>query len=73
MRNRKPRRPATTSVHSIRTSEALWAKAKKRADGEGVPMNQIVVQILEGYAAGELHLPRIVKDYSQSVSPKKSA
>lgn len=66
MNKKKKRRPATTSVHSIRTTEELWEKAKNRADREGVPMNRVIVLIMEGYAEGELHLPRIVKDYSAS-------
>jgi hypothetical protein len=48
---------AKTKPHSIRTTESLWLSAKRRADGEGYKINFVVIELLEGYAAGALKLP----------------
>lgn len=58
-------RPRTnrTSAHSVRTTDDLWARAKKRAEGEGVTLNHVMNEILEGYARGMINLPKVVKQY----------
>lgn len=63
-------RPRTgrTSAHSVRTTDELWEKAKKRAVDEGVTLNFVVNEILEGYARGLVNLPKTVKQY-QTVAP----
>lgn len=60
---RKERKAPTTSVHSIRTTDELWERAKERAIEEGVTMSYVMNSILEGYADRQLNLPQIIKKY----------
>lgn len=52
-----------TASHSVRTTDALWLKAKRRATFEGVTMNHVISEFLEGYANGRINLPTVVKTY----------
>ncbi len=49
---------ARTSSHSVRASDELWLRARKRADAEGVSLNFVLNEILEGYARGMVNLPK---------------
>lgn len=53
-------------VHSVRTTDALWASAKRRADDEGLTMNDVVTAILQGYSRGLMDLPRVTKSFVQT-------
>jgi hypothetical protein len=58
------RNPATVgTVHSIRCTDELWTNAKARADREGVTMNYVITEIMEGYARGLMDLPVITKTF----------
>jgi hypothetical protein len=46
------------SLHSIRCNDEAWAAAKERAHSEGFPINRVLEEFLEGYAKGDLSLPR---------------
>lgn len=52
------------SAHSVRTTDERWAAAKRRADMEGVTMNAVIEEILEGYGRGLINLPRVTKTYA---------
>lgn len=62
------KRPAKTAAHSIRSDEVMWAKAKRRADSEGHTMNHVLNELLEGYAIGVMHLPKLSKQYTTTKS-----
>lgn len=55
-----------TSTHSIRCTEELWTAARRRANKEGVTMNHVMTEILEGYATGRVDLPTVTKVYAQT-------
>jgi hypothetical protein len=65
--------PASRNVakasHSIRTTDELWAAAKRRADSEGTTMNTVINEIMEGYARGYIDLPKITKSYKKTAVP----
>jgi hypothetical protein len=62
-------KPATrgrkTKPHSVRTTDELWATAKKRAEFEGVTMSHVINELLEGWAHGLLDLPTVTKEYNK--------
>jgi hypothetical protein len=45
--------------HSVRVSDDLWASANRRCQLEGTTMNNMINQIMEGYARGLLNLPKV--------------
>jgi len=49
---------ATTTSHSVRTTESLWLSAKRRADSEGVSMGHMVTELMDGYSRGLVTLPK---------------
>ena len=59
----------TSEVHSVRTPNDIWDKAKRRAQHEGVTMNYVLASILEGYANGLMDLPRVQKHYEPTRTP----
>lgn len=61
-------RSKTSAVHSVRCTDELWTRAKRRADHEGVSMNFVVSQILEGYAAGLMDLPTVSMEFTPTKS-----
>jgi len=61
-----------TSVHGVRTPDEIWAKAKQRAASEGVVLNHVINEILEGYGRGLINPPKIVKQYSRPTPPVKA-
>jgi hypothetical protein len=48
----------------VRTSDELWAAARRRAESEGMTINGVVEELLEGYARGLLNLPKVTKTYA---------
>ena len=46
-------------VRSIRVEDEIWEKAQRRAQFEGVAMTHVVGMLIEGYATGQLHLPKV--------------
>lgn len=68
------RRRVPSSTHSVRAPEDVWRAAKARGIEEGVRMNTIIVELLEGYGRGLIHLPRVTKTYlPQSGATRKPA
>ncbi len=65
---RKPvRRPAGSDnnpVRSVRVSDELWERAKRRAAYDGVTMSHVLLMIVEGYANGLLNLPKVQVIYA---------
>lgn len=59
------------SVRSVRTDDASWLAARSRAEKEGLSMSHIVNELVDGYARGEFHMPKPLKDYSGTVTPPK--
>lgn len=54
---------SSSANHSVRCSDQTWEAAKQRAESEGWAMNRAVTELLEGYAAGKVKLPKIVRVY----------
>lgn len=54
-----PSTNATSASHSVRTTDELWEMARQRAAKDGVSLNYVINEILEGYARGMLNLPRV--------------
>jgi len=54
------RRPPTTT-RSIRCTPESWRKAQIRADKEGVTLTHVLREFVEGYANGQLDLPKVIK------------
>lgn len=48
----------TTSSHSLRTPNDLWARATARARRDNLPINRVLIELLEGYARGIYRLPK---------------
>jgi hypothetical protein len=68
--HRRPRRPPGTTedpVRSVRISDEVWAGVRTRAQREGVTMSYVLLSIAEGYAAGEVDLPQVVRSYRSAV------
>lgn len=61
---KKARKPAT-SVRSVRVPDHIWKTARERAEEEGVTVNFVLGQMLEGYARGLLNLPTVTKTFAQ--------
>lgn len=68
MTKNKARKTPPTTTRSIRCSPEAWRKAQIRADKEGVTLTHVLREFVEGYANGELNLPKVVKVYN---SPSK--
>lgn len=56
--------------HSIRTTNALWAAAKRAAATDGLTMNEVIERILDGYSRGLMDLPKVTKQF---VATKKAS
>jgi hypothetical protein len=67
-RGRRPFGSEKIPVRSVRVSDAIWEKAKRRASYEGVNMSHVIHAIIEGYAEGLVNLPRVQVTYRQSVT-----
>ena len=53
------RTSARNASHSVRTTDDRWNKAKARADREGVSLNFVLNELLDGYGMGLLNLPKV--------------
>jgi len=51
------------SNHSMRVEDRVWEAADKRAKRDGTNLNAALGELLEGYAHGYIHLPKITKSY----------
>lgn len=48
----------TTASHSLRAPNDVWAGATLRAEREGVAINRVIIELLEGYRRGIFKLPK---------------
>jgi hypothetical protein len=64
MASRQPSANSAKASHSVRTTDALWAAAKRRTDEEGTTMNAMINDLMEGYSKGLINLPRVTKTYT---------
>lgn len=48
----------TTGSHSVRTPNDTWARSTARAVREGLTINRVIIELLEGYARGIYRLPK---------------
>lgn len=51
-------------VRSVRVEDDIWEKAQRRAEFDGVAMTHVVGMLIEGYATGQLKLPKVQLVYS---------
>jgi hypothetical protein len=64
-----PRRSVNrTKLTSMRTTPLIFDRAKRRADHEGVAMNTVLEELLEGYGLGLIDLPKVTKTYAQKAT-----
>jgi hypothetical protein len=62
---KKATRKPATSVRSVRVRDDIWQAARKRATREGVTVNYVLGQLLEGYSRDLLDLPTVTKTYAK--------
>jgi hypothetical protein len=55
--------------HSVRTTDAVWNKAKARTDAEGTTMNAMINELMDGYGRGMIDLPKVTKTYRSPAAP----
>ena len=48
----------STASHSVRTPNDTWARATARARREGLTINRVLIELLEGYNRGVYRLPK---------------
>ena len=48
----------TTASHSVRAPNDTWARSTGRARREGLTINRVIIELLEGYARGVYRLPK---------------
>lgn len=56
---RRPNGSPEAPVRSVRITDPLWAKAKRRADHEGVTMSEVLASFVQGYADGYIDMPQV--------------
>lgn len=65
---------SSTATHSVRAPNDTWARAQQRAQREGVVMNRLIVELLEGYSRGVYRLPKkqveVVRTYAAPSQPE---
>lgn len=66
---RRPNGSKEMPVRSVRVPEEAWEKARRRANYEGLTMSNVIAQIVDGYAAGLLDLPKHVITYQPARRP----
>lgn len=64
---RRPNGSPEAPVRSVRITDPLWAKAKMRADHDGVTMSEVLSSFVKGYADGYLDLPQVQVVYKSTV------
>lgn len=45
-----------TRPHSVRMTDSLWLSGKRRATGEGLKLGAVIIELMDGYARGQVHL-----------------
>lgn len=62
----------TTASHAVRTPNELWARAKARAARDGLAINRVIIELLEGYTRGIYRLPkrRTVEEREYGAQPE---
>lgn len=50
-------------LKSVRVTEMHWKLARERAASEGMNIQQVIRELVEGYAIGKINIPEIVKRY----------
>lgn len=48
----------TTASHAVRTPNDTWARAKAKAMRDGLPINRVIIELLEGYSRNIYKLPK---------------
>lgn len=64
MATKTPVTKTPTSSHSLRCTDALWSRSTARAKRDGVQINTVLRELLEGYSRGLIDLPKVTKQYS---------
>lgn len=54
---------ARTSTHSVAVPNELWAKLKRIAAAQSIPVNTITRDLMDAYGRGKVNLPKVVKTY----------
>lgn len=67
---RRPNGTKADPVRSVRVSDALWEKARRRADMDGVTMSHVLHTIIAGYAEGYVDLPKVRVTYTAAAPTK---
>lgn len=49
--------------HSVRTTDEIWERARKRSRADSISMNAMINELLEGYGRGLIDLPTVIKKY----------
>jgi hypothetical protein len=57
-------------LHSARVPSATWDDAKARAAKEGIVMNRLIIELLEGYAHGVYKLPTTTVATTRTYPPQ---
>jgi len=68
--SRRPNDAGSFPVRSVRVSDEVWEKAKRRANLEGVTMSRVLALVVEGYADGYLNMPTTRMVYEQPKVPE---
>jgi hypothetical protein len=48
----------STVSKSVRAPRTTWAKFTRRANHEGLKVNRVIIELMEGYAMGVYRLPK---------------
>lgn len=52
-----------TPTRTVRVDDAVWSKAKVKADREGKNISEAVRLLLQGYSEGKIKLPKVTLTY----------
>lgn len=52
-----------TPTRTVRVEDAVWQKAKVKADREGKNISEAVRLLLQGYTEGKIKLPKVTLTY----------
>jgi len=69
---RRPNGSGEFPVRSVRVSDEVWEKAKRRATFEGVTMSRVLAVVVEGYADGYIDLPTVKMVYPTPKVPSEA-
>jgi predicted DNA-binding ribbon-helix-helix protein len=61
-----------TVSRSVRIDESMWNSAKARASRAGMNLNQVIGDLVEGYARGAIDLT-VVKQFATPAPKKESS